>query len=136
MIGLALLPLAARAGVSPAQGQAADPTTVTVHNFARAETGLYLARLAKDTGIGKLSHRLAPASIDEQDEVRMNRDTLYSSGVFDLGAAPLTITLPDPGRRFTFDDPATVASHSGGIVRRIKDPESKKALEAWLAARE
>jgi para-nitrobenzyl esterase len=30
----------------------------------------------------------------------MNRDTLYSSGVFDLEAAPLTITLPDTGKRF------------------------------------
>jgi para-nitrobenzyl esterase len=30
----------------------------------------------------------------------MNRDTLYSSGVFDLDAGPLTITLPDAGRRF------------------------------------
>jgi para-nitrobenzyl esterase len=100
MIGLALLTLAAPAGVSPARGQATEPTKVTAHNFARAETDLYFARLAKDTGIGKLSHRRAPASIDEQDVVRMNRDTLYSSGVFDLGAAPLTITLPDPGKRF------------------------------------
>jgi para-nitrobenzyl esterase len=40
------------------------------------------------------------ASIDKQDVVRMNRDTLYSSGVFDLDAAPLTITLPDAGKRF------------------------------------
>jgi para-nitrobenzyl esterase len=30
----------------------------------------------------------------------MNRDTLYSSGVFDLEAAPVTITLPDAGKRF------------------------------------
>ncbi len=38
--------------------------------------------------------------------------------------------------RLPFDDPTTVASHSGGILRRIKDPENKKALEAWLATRE
>jgi hypothetical protein len=30
----------------------------------------------------------------------MNRDTLYSGAVFDLDAGPVTITLPDPGRRF------------------------------------
>ena len=30
----------------------------------------------------------------------MNRDTLYSSGVFDLDAASVTITLPDAGKRF------------------------------------
>jgi para-nitrobenzyl esterase len=38
--------------------------------------------------------------IDQQDIVRMNRDTIYSSGVFDLEAAPVTITLPDAGKRF------------------------------------
>jgi hypothetical protein len=30
----------------------------------------------------------------------LNRDTLYSFGVFDLAAAPVTITLPDAGKRF------------------------------------
>ena len=30
----------------------------------------------------------------------MNRDTLYSSAVFDLDAGPVTITMPDPGKRF------------------------------------
>jgi hypothetical protein len=40
------------------------------------------------------------ASIDKQDVVRTNRDTLYSSGVFDLDASPVTITLPDAGKRF------------------------------------
>ena len=38
--------------------------------------------------------------IDKQDVVRMNHDTLYSSGVFDLKASPLTIILPDAGKRF------------------------------------
>jgi hypothetical protein len=32
--------------------------------------------------------------------VRLNRDTLYSAGVFDLDAGPVTITLPDAGQRF------------------------------------
>jgi hypothetical protein len=32
--------------------------------------------------------------------VRLNRDTIYSSGLFDLDAGPVTITLPDPGERF------------------------------------
>jgi hypothetical protein len=32
--------------------------------------------------------------------VRSNRDTLYSAGVFDLEAGPVTISLPDPGGRF------------------------------------
>lgn len=32
--------------------------------------------------------------------IRLNRDTLYSSAVFDLDAGPVTITLPDAGKRF------------------------------------
>src|SRR6187549_1438232 len=75
-------------------------TPVNVHNFTRAETDVYFSRMAKSGSFGRLGHRRAPASIDEQDVVRMNRDTLYSSGVFDLDAAPVTITLPDPGHRF------------------------------------
>jgi hypothetical protein len=39
-------------------------------------------------------------TIDRQSVVRGNRDTLYSAGVFDLDAGPVTITLPDAGRRF------------------------------------
>ncbi len=30
----------------------------------------------------------------------MNRDTLYSGAVFDLDAGPVTITLPNAGKRF------------------------------------
>src|SRR4030095_2737684 len=40
-----------------------------------------------------------PMSVDFHI-VRPNRDTLYSLAVFDLDAGPLTITLPDAGRRF------------------------------------
>lgn len=77
------------------------PKMVNVHNFIRAETDLYFRKAAVDDGaFGKLRHRRAVASIDKQDVVRMNRDTLYSSGVFDLDAAPVTITLPDAGKRF------------------------------------
>jgi para-nitrobenzyl esterase len=89
---------------SPAAAQSpsgASPTPVNVHNFIRAETDFYFAKAAIDDGaFGKLRHRRAMAAIDKQDVVRMNRDTLYSSGVFDLEAAPLTITLPDARKRF------------------------------------
>jgi hypothetical protein len=72
------------------------PTRVTVSNFIRAETDLYFSR----TAFGRFGHRREMAEIDKQDVVRMNRDTLYSSAVFDLDAGPVTITLPDPGKRF------------------------------------
>ena len=40
------------------------------------------------------------APIDPQTVIRMNRDTLYSAAVFDLDAGPVTVTLPDAGKRF------------------------------------
>jgi hypothetical protein len=35
-----------------------------------------------------------------QGIVRPNRDTLYSFAVFDFDAGPVTVTLPDSGKRF------------------------------------
>lgn len=81
--------------------QAADTVAqVTVQNFIRAETDLYFDRTVTENGIGKLAGPREFTSIDNQKVVRMNRDTLYSSGVFDLEAAPMTITLPDAGQRY------------------------------------
>jgi hypothetical protein len=76
------------------------PVRVTVDNFIRAETDTYFASLSRGIGVGKFRHRRAPVSIEEQDVVRMNRDTLYSSAIFDLSASPVTIILPDAGGRF------------------------------------
>jgi hypothetical protein len=73
---------------------------VTADNFVRAETDLYLGKMAKDGSFGKFLHRREPASIDDQTVIRLNRDTLYSAAVFDLDAGPVTITLPDAGKRF------------------------------------
>lgn len=50
--------------------------------------------------MGKILHRREPASIDQQTVIRLNRDTIYSSAVFDLDAGPVTITMPDAGKRF------------------------------------
>jgi para-nitrobenzyl esterase len=77
-----------------------SPVPVNVSNFARAETDMYFGRTVKEAGLGRLTHRRQMIAIDQQSVVRMNRDTLYSSAVFDLQAAPVTITLPDSGRRF------------------------------------
>jgi hypothetical protein len=88
-IGLAL----ASAGVAPA----AEP--VTVDNFKRAETHYYMQDRASAGCFAKLCHERAPKAVNEQNVVRLNRDTIYSSGVFDL-TTPLTITLPDPKGRF------------------------------------
>lgn len=73
---------------------------VNVSNFVRAESDRYFAEAVKDGGFGKLRHRREPTPIDKQDVVRMNRDTLYSNGVYDLDAAALTVTLPNSGKRY------------------------------------
>lgn len=79
--------------------QAAEP--VTADNFQRAESDLYFGNAIKDAGgPGKFHHRREPMPIDHQVVIRANRDTLYSSAVFDLDAGPVTVTLPDAGERF------------------------------------
>lgn len=79
--------------------QAQTPVPVTVDNFARAESDMYIRNNAKD-GFGTMAHKREPASVDDQTVIRLNRDTLYSFGVFDFDAGPVTITLPDAGGRF------------------------------------
>ena len=82
----------------PAWAQNAVP--VTVQNFPRAESDLYMGNAVKDGGFGKFHHNRTPTEIDKQIVIRMNRDTLYSAAVFDLDAGPVTITLPKAGKRF------------------------------------
>lgn len=91
-----LLPTALPAQDAPV----AAAVPVTVKNFQRAESDMYFGGVVKRVGLAQLAHNRAPTPIDKQDVVRMNRDTLYSSAVFDLDAGPATITLPDPGKRF------------------------------------
>lgn len=73
---------------------------VTAENFARAESDLYFSNVVKSDGFGKFMHLRRPTPLDEQNVIRMNRDTLYSGAVFDLEAAPVAITLPEAGKRF------------------------------------
>lgn len=82
------------------QALAQSPVPVTVDNFIRAESDLYMGNAAKDGGFGKFVHNREPTPTDKQIVIRMNRDTLYSSAVFDLDAGPVTIALPDAGKRF------------------------------------
>ncbi|AMV20293.1 DUF1254 domain-containing protein [Planctomyces sp. SH-PL14] len=76
------------------------PVRVTVDNFARAESDMYFARFVGEGSLGKFHHTRELAPIEMQTVIRLNRDTLYSMGVFDLDAGPVTITLPDAGKRF------------------------------------
>ena len=71
-------------------------TPVTVDDFVRAETDLTMKRYVAQGAFGKFLHIRQMVPIDKQDVIRMNRDTLYSLGVFDL-MTPVTVIKPDPG---------------------------------------
>lgn len=133
-----------------AQAQSAIP--VTPDNFVRAETDMYFANLVRDGSFGKFDHIREPASIDNQAIIRLNRDTLYSSAIFDLDAGPVTIIFPDAGKRFmslqvldedqythgvtyrpgsyTFDRKGIGTRYVGFLVRTLVDPNSPKDIEA------
>jgi hypothetical protein len=112
----------------PAGARAANdgkPIAVTPDNFVRAESDRYLSGVVKDGGFGKFMHRRDPTPIDKQTVIRMNRDTLYSAAVFDLDAGPVTIALPDPGKRFLAmqvidQDEYTPEVAYGAVVRTLK----------------
>ena len=112
-----------------AQAAPADrPVAVTPDNFVRAELDLYFSGVVKDGGFGKFMHRREPTSVAKQTIIRMNRDTLYSAAVFDLDAGPVTITLPDPGKRFLSmqvidEDEYTPEVHYGAAVRTLTKDE-------------
>jgi hypothetical protein len=95
----ALVVLVMASGIVCAEDRASKPMPVTPDNFARAETDMYFAQFASRGGFGKFNHGRA-LPLGEDTGVRPNHDTLYSIGVFDLDAGPVTITLPDAGKRF------------------------------------
>lgn len=81
--------------ISPVDAWAAEK--VTVDNFVRAETDMTFKRYASAGGFGKMFHLRQPTPLDKQDVIRMNQDTLYSVGIFDL-TTPVTIIKPETDR--------------------------------------
>ncbi len=92
--------LVAAGWLTAASANDSPPVRVTVDNFVRAESDTYFTRFVTEGGFGKFHHERELAPIDKQTVIRLNRDTLYSFGVFDLEAGPVTITLPDAGKRY------------------------------------
>jgi hypothetical protein len=82
-----------------AAGAATAAEKVTVDNFVRAETDLTMKRYVEQGAFGKFLHIRGMTPVDKQSVIRMNRDTLYSAGVFDL-TTPVTIVKPEHGKRF------------------------------------
>jgi hypothetical protein len=82
-----------------ASAGAADTQPVAWDTFVQAETDKYMKSYADLGGFGKFFNIRKPTPVDKQKVIRMNRDTMYSFGVFDL-TTPVTITKPDTGGRF------------------------------------
>jgi hypothetical protein len=80
--------------------QAQNAVTVTAENYNRAESDASFGSVVKRGAFGRLVHSRELKPLDEQGVVRANRDTLYSEGVFDLDAGPVTIVMPDAGKRY------------------------------------
>jgi hypothetical protein len=97
----ATLSLAAASSVALAQPSSSTAVPVTVDNYNRAQSDVYFGLNVKTGAFGKFRHRRELVAVDnKQGIIRPNRDTLYSGAVFDLDAGPVTVTLPDAGKRF------------------------------------
>ena len=109
-----------------AAGTASAAEKVTVDNFVRAETDTTMQRYAAQGALGKFLHIRGMTPIDKQGVIRMNRDTLYSAGVFDL-TTPVTIVKPDPGKRFQSmqvinqDHSTLQVEHGAGTFRLTRE---------------
>ncbi|QTC00289.1 DUF1254 domain-containing protein [Alcaligenes sp. SORT26] len=139
--------------VSAVQAQSASDAAVPVNvdNFIRAESDLYMGKMVADGALGRFVHSREPVSVDAQSVIRMNRDTLYSSAVFDLDAGPVTVTLPEAGGRYmsmqvvsedhfipSFNyaagdyvlDKETIGTrYVFVLIRTLADPNSRKDLD-------
>lgn len=74
---------------------------VNVLNYVRAETDMqFKSYAAQAGGVGKLMNMREVYSVENQVTIRGNRDTLYSFGVYDLAAGPVTVIKPESPDRF------------------------------------
>jgi hypothetical protein len=115
---VAALSLAVINWAASAQTSASQTVPVTIDNYNRAQTDVNFAGVVKNGGFGKFRHGRELAPPAQQGIVRPNRDTLYSFAIVDLDAGPVTITLPDAGKRFmgmqvVNQDQYTRATHYG-----------------------
>jgi hypothetical protein len=132
LIGLSFFAMAAAADDG-------KPVPVTVENFVRAETDLAFAKVVEGNGFGKFNHSREPSPLDKQIVARQNRDTLYSTAVFDMNAGDVTITLPDAGKRFmtliTIDEDHYVLEVVYGAGRHTYTREKAGTRYLFAAAR-
>lgn len=75
---------------------------VNVDNFARAETAFQFDRvltLVEGGAVNKFIHLREPTPLDQQNVIRMNRDTYYSAAIVDITEGA-TLTIPETEGRY------------------------------------
>jgi len=93
-------------------------TPVRWDTYVRAQSDTTIKSYVDDGAFGKFFHIRQPTPIDAQKVIRMNRDTLYSVGVFDL-SEPVTVIKPDTGDRY---QSMMVLSQDAYIPTVVYDP--------------
>ncbi len=98
-------------------GQAsAKEIDVDYNNFAYIETYKTMQKAIKKAGgINKFIHIKKPTPINNQQIIRMNRDTLYSLAVVDVSKGA-TITIPDAQKRYI----SMAVINSDGYTNMVK----------------
>ena len=71
---------------------------VTIESFTRVETDYYFKNPVGGC-FGSVCHERGSRATDRHAVIWLNRDTPYSSAVFDL-TTPVTIVKPGMGKRF------------------------------------
>lgn len=105
---------------------------VSVDNFVRAETDRMFQDIQRDAaGPNRFRHNRAPARIDEQTVIRLNRDTLYSFAIVDL-AQGATLTLPEAGGRYLS---AMVVDNDHFVAQILHDAGTHQLDEASVGTR-
>lgn len=129
---LRILPFLSVSVLLAAPVLAKEKQSVTVDNFARAETDITIRDYAARGAFAQFSHLREPTPIDQQKVVRMNRDTLYSMAVIDLAAAPATITLPEANGRYMM---MQVISQDHYVDRIVHGPASSTLTQDEVGTR-
>jgi hypothetical protein len=79
--------------LSTALGQEPEPIPVTESNYVEAEVDLTFTSIVKEVGSNRFRHDRNLIPLDKQPAVTMNRDTIYSFGIYHVPKGT-TLSLP------------------------------------------
>lgn len=125
-------------GMSSVLADETATVLVNADNYARAEAAFQFEGMAKRSGgINKLGHVRKPIPLDRQRNMQMNRDTIYSSGVFDISAGA-SVSFPNSGDRYMSiaivnEDNYTTAVYHGGEAFELTVEEHGTPFVALIA---